>query len=634
VEPRKKIGRYEVRECVGRGGMGALFRGHDPVLDREVAIKTMLVDFLRDEDGRARFYREARAVARLQHRNIVTLFDFGEDEGTPYIVMEFLVGQTVADCVRSGLHMPIERVLDIGAQLCTGLHFAHVRGIVHRDVKPPNIWLNDDGGVKVLDFGIAKFGDTTVTRIGGVVGSLSYMSPEQVGGSDDVDGRSDIFSVGIVLYELLSGKRPFRGDSPTAIMMKIVNERTPPLDVPGVPPQLAALIERALEKDRGQRFQQASELASELRTLQHTVSGSHGRSLASTRPVEIAPISSRAAEETRERAVAVATPPPAGFARPVGDAAFARDAAPADDAVHDEQDVIRQWSLGSSEDVLGDALIGGQASVPAASADAAGEASPGTARSAEWIMRWPTLAVAGGVLAIAAFALVLMMRAEPSGGAHKAADPATAAGTSSSAAGNAVAGAGKGAVKGAVMNGTAASGATTGGDPNTAANAGASASGNTGATKGDPAAAGAGGATGSESTDVHVVLTGGYAFSVVDDGGRSLSGPYTKHELRVAPKQVLRLQARQVYLDQRVTVDGKPGSTMRLQAPALGWLAVRTARETCPVLLNNVSLGYPPIAPVRVASGKYRLTQACSDGDSQTSIVTIPPGATEVALIH
>jgi hypothetical protein len=640
VETRKTIGRYEVRECVGRGGMGALFRGHDPVLDREVAIKTMLADFSRDEDGRARFYREARAVARLQHRNIVTLFDFGEEAGAPYIVMEFLIGQTVADCVRSGMQLPIERILDIGAQLCTGLHFAHVRGIVHRDVKPPNIWLNDDGGVKVLDFGIAKFGDTTVTRIGGVVGSLSYMSPEQVNGSEDVDGRSDIFSVGIVLFELLSGKRPFRGDSPTAIMMKIVNEPTPALDVPGVPAPLVALIERALEKDPTRRFQQASEMASELRTLQHSVLGGtgSGRAMMPARALpEVAPISSPThVEETRERSVAVATPPPAALV------------APAAAAAHEEQDVIHRWSLGSADDLLADEMIGGQAAAPAvrhAAVDAGAahaEAVSSPARSTEWLTRWPTLAVAAGALAIAGFAFVLLSRAEPSraghdqpAGAATAAGAGGATGSASSAAGNAggkASGANpaNGSAKGAVKNGTAAAGASGNAAANGSANPGGSASGNGTTAAGDPAGA----TTGSESTDVHVVLNGAYEFSVMDDSGHSLSGAYVRHDLRIAPKQVLRLQSRKYFLDQRVTVEGKPGSTMRLQAPALGKLTVRTARETCPVSLNGISLGFPPIAELPVASGKYRLAQTCPDGDPQTSIVTIAPGATEVALIH
>ena len=232
------IGRYEILERVARGGMGALYRARDPVLEREVAIKVMLADFSHDANGRTRFYREARAIARLQHRNIVTLFDYGEDEGNPFIVMEFLQGQTLAARVKHGPPVPLAQALATGAQLCTGLHFAHGSGIVHRDVKPANIWLEDDGGVKLLDFGIAKFGDTDVTQAGDVLGSISYMSPEQLAGGT-IDGRSDIFSAGIVMYELLAGRRPFQGESPTAIMMKIIHEEAPPLDaVPGAPPKL------------------------------------------------------------------------------------------------------------------------------------------------------------------------------------------------------------------------------------------------------------------------------------------------------------------------------------------------------------------------------------------------------------
>ena len=265
------IGRYEILERVARGGMGALYRARDPVLEREVAIKVMLADFSHDANGRTRFYREARAIARLQHRNIVTLFDYGEDEGNPFIVMEFLQGQTLAARVKHGPPVPLAQALATGAQLCTGLHFAHGSGIVHRDVKPANIWLEDDGGVKLLDFGIAKFGDTDVTQAGDVLGSISYMSPEQLAGGT-IDGRSDIFSAGIVMYELLTGRRPFQGESPTAIMMKIIHEEAPPLDeVPGAPPKLRGMIGKALEKNPERRYQRAAEFASELRDLQLSI---------------------------------------------------------------------------------------------------------------------------------------------------------------------------------------------------------------------------------------------------------------------------------------------------------------------------------------------------------------------------
>ena len=237
----EKIGRYQVIERVGRGGMGVLYRGVDPVLDREVAIKLMLVDFSEDEEQmRPRFYREARAAAKLQHRNIVTVFEFAEEGSTPYIVMEFLRGVSLAARMTSPLPLTLDDKLDIVAQLCTALHYAHEQGVVHRDVKPANVFILNDGTVKLLDFGIAKVTTSTLTRKGDVLGSASYMSPEQVSGSDDVDGRSDIFSTGVVLYELLAGRKPFHAEAPTAIIMKILHEPPTPLEqlVTGLPAPL------------------------------------------------------------------------------------------------------------------------------------------------------------------------------------------------------------------------------------------------------------------------------------------------------------------------------------------------------------------------------------------------------------
>ena len=183
METPATIGRYEVIERVGRGGMGVLYRGRDPILDREVAIKVMAGDFSSDESARTRFYREARAAARLQHRNIVTIFEFAEAGGMPYIAMEFLRGQSLAQRVQSGPPLTLVQKLDIVTQLLTGLHYAHEQGIVHRDVKPPNIWLLDDGTVKLLDFGIAKIAASTMTNAGSILGSAFYMAPEQISGA-------------------------------------------------------------------------------------------------------------------------------------------------------------------------------------------------------------------------------------------------------------------------------------------------------------------------------------------------------------------------------------------------------------------------------------------------------------------
>ncbi len=272
-----KIGRYEVVERVGRGGMGAVYLGRDTVLEREVAIKVMSADFAADETSRPRFYREARAAAKLQHRNIVTIFEFGEEDDTPFIVMEFLRGQDLAKRMRAEPPLTLEQKVDIIAELCTGLHFAHEQGVIHRDVKPANIWLVPDGSVKLLDFGIAKFSSSTMTRQGSVLGSISYMPPEQISGLE-VDGRADVFSAGVVLFELLTGKKPFAGESPTAVLARIMDDEPARIQdlPPDLPKPLVAAVLKALQKDREKRYRHAADFGADLRLVRSAVVASTG----------------------------------------------------------------------------------------------------------------------------------------------------------------------------------------------------------------------------------------------------------------------------------------------------------------------------------------------------------------------
>lgn len=264
------IGRYRVVERVGRGAMGVLYRGVDPVLGREVAIKVMSADFAGDgdHDARTRFFREARAAAKLQHRNIVTIFEFAEEAGTPYIVMEFLRGRSLAARMREDPPLGVDEILDLVAQLCTGLHFAHEHGIVHRDVKPGNVWLLDDGTVKLLDFGIAKMSSSTFTRPGNLLGNAAYMAPEQLAGGP-VDARADVFAATVVLYELLAGRKPFEADSLTAASLKIFHEPPTPLEslAPSLPSPLFAAVARGLRKSPGARYQTAAELGADLQSI-------------------------------------------------------------------------------------------------------------------------------------------------------------------------------------------------------------------------------------------------------------------------------------------------------------------------------------------------------------------------------
>ena len=275
---RPRIGRYLITGRIGRGGMGMVYRGLDEALEREVAVKTLNAEGTLDADSRRRFEVEARAAARLQHPNIVTVYELGEDRGLPFIAMEMLPGADLETVLRSGEEIPLAEKLDVVAQVCRGLAYAHERGIVHRDVKPSNIRLLEDGAVKIMDFGIAKLGSTHLTKTGMMVGTVHYMSPEQVRGRP-LDGRSDVFSVGVILYELLAGERPFRGEGATQVLYKIVNEEPPPPDLGALgdfAPRLRDILSRALAKDPDARYPGAAALGADLAAVLEDVQKAEG----------------------------------------------------------------------------------------------------------------------------------------------------------------------------------------------------------------------------------------------------------------------------------------------------------------------------------------------------------------------
>ena len=261
----RRIAQYEILRLIGRGGMGVLYQARDTVRRRDVALKVMSSDIIGDEEARARFRQEAQ-LAERQHRNLVKVFEFGEDGDVPFIAMEFLRGRTLADRMASSEPFTLEAKLDIVTQVCDGLQCLHEGGIVHRDVKPSNIWLLEDGGVKLLDLGVAKHGSLNVTQYGNVVGSVAYIAPEQLSGAR-VDGRADIFSAGVVLFELLSGQRPFHSDSITGVMMKVLHEPAPDVRalVPDVPSEVARAVETALQKNPDDRYAEAADFAADLR---------------------------------------------------------------------------------------------------------------------------------------------------------------------------------------------------------------------------------------------------------------------------------------------------------------------------------------------------------------------------------
>lgn len=271
VEPFK-IGKYDVVDVIGRGGMGVVYRAKDPQLGRLVAIKMMTSGIGEDPELVQRFFREARSTASLQHPNIVTVYELGDYSGNPYLAMEYLEGCSLDSILAS--HQPLNLVEKLGimVEVCQGLGYAHQRQVIHRDVKPGNIMVLPSGAVKLVDFGIAHLVGKKVTLPGQVIGSFNYMSPEQIN-SKPLDARTDIFSAGIVLYQLLSNALPFEAANTAATLFKIVHEPPPPLRqfLPVYPPELESCLLRALAKERDQRYPDVEEFAADLRRIRDQV---------------------------------------------------------------------------------------------------------------------------------------------------------------------------------------------------------------------------------------------------------------------------------------------------------------------------------------------------------------------------
>src|SRR6266568_1829278 len=261
-----RLGPYEIVSTLGAGGMGEVYRAKDPRIGREVAIKILPDLWSRDRNRLRRFEQEARAAGGLNHPALLTIYDVGEQEGTPFLVSELLEGETLRRRLHGGPLSP-RRAIEYAIQIARGLAAAHGKGVVHRDIKPENLFITKDGRVKVLDFGLAKLETPTtskeMTAPGAVMGTAGYMSPEQVRG-EEVDQRSDIFSLGTVLYECLAGEAPFRHDSAIATTNAILAEDPPDIQVS---PGLERVVSRCLEKHREARFQSAADLAFHLEDL-------------------------------------------------------------------------------------------------------------------------------------------------------------------------------------------------------------------------------------------------------------------------------------------------------------------------------------------------------------------------------
>ena len=578
MEQRDRIGRYEIKERVGRGGMGVLYRGRDPVLEREVAIKVMSGDFSSDEAARARFFREARAAARLQHRNIVTIYEFAEDNGTPYIAMEFLRGMSLA--ARLGQDPPLTLVqkLDIVTQLCTGLHYAHEQGIVHRDVKPGNIWVMEDGTIKLLDFGIAKIAASTMTHSGSVLGSAAYMAPEQVAGRE-IDGRADVFAAGVVLYELLAGRKPFEGEAPTAVMMKIIHDDPPPLRqfAPDVPAALVNAISRALQKDPDRRFMHAGDFGAELRLIRLSL------------------------ERTTE-------------------------------TVLDDGGDIAQTVYVPASDTARNAAL---ALDPAAGAsfDGSGSRVAPSARSGGRFSTW----VAVAALAVSAVLATIVML-QRSGGAPTGVPAAMSTPVPDSAGEPAApTGAPDPPVVKLVSDPTGAVIRIDGQDTGLVTPADVAAAALTGGrvqlTKQGYQAATVK-AEDEEIRDrvvtakldpvpmgISVSLTGSYPFEVLQ-GGTIVSRAAARHQLTLPEPGTLRLRAPEYLLDMPLRADAASGR-VSYELPAPGRLSVRTRMEQCEVWVGGRNFGFVPFERHPFAPGAHTVELRCPDGDRPSKSVTI-----------
>ena len=273
ADPLTKAGRYEVVSELGRGSMGVVYEGFDPVIGRRIAIKTMLTEGLTSQEFqefKARFQREAQAAGVLSHPNIVNVFDYGEDSGILYLIMEYLEGKSLEKLVEEQGMLPIQTIIPMYDQVCSALDHAHQHSVVHRDIKPANIMILHNGLVKVTDFGIAKMMSMGMTQAGQVLGTPNYMSPEQVKGRQ-VDGRSDIFSLGIILYDLVTGEMPFGGQNITTVIYKIINENPiPPRELDAtIHPGLSYVICKALAKNPDERYQTCRELADDLKNFKY-----------------------------------------------------------------------------------------------------------------------------------------------------------------------------------------------------------------------------------------------------------------------------------------------------------------------------------------------------------------------------
>src|SRR5579859_5449996 len=283
LREKEHIGRYEILEEIGRGAMGVVFKGRDPLIGRAVAVKTITTGVDQSADLLERFYREARAAGSLQHPNIVTIYELAESGGAPFIAMEHLEGESLEKIIARKPALPLATKLGYIVQTCRALDYAHRHGVIHRDVKPANIVVTRDEIVKVVDFGIARLGHASNTQTGMLLGTLAYMSPEQIRGQH-FDARSDVWAMGIVLYELITYQRPFTGENHAALLLSILQNEPPPIwrVFPECPVALERIIAKCLRKDEKERYSSMESLLKDVENLHFSLTAKGSKSLTQT----------------------------------------------------------------------------------------------------------------------------------------------------------------------------------------------------------------------------------------------------------------------------------------------------------------------------------------------------------------
>jgi Protein kinase domain/PEGA domain len=652
-----RIGRYLITGRIGRGGMGMVYRGLDEALEREVAIKTLVAEGSFDPESRRRFEVEAKAAATLQHPNIVTVHELGEDRGILFIAMEMLPGADLDGLLRSGESLPLAEKLDVVSQVCRGLDYAHERGIVHRDVKPSNVRLLDDGTAKIMDFGIAKRGTGDhITKTGMMVGTVHYMSPEQVRGRA-LDGRTDVFAAGVILYELLAGERPFKGDDVTSILYKIVNEEpaAPDLATLGeLAPRLGDVLRRALAKDASARFPGAAAFDDELRALHDLVV----RAQAPPGPASAEALAAarRALREGHlEEAIArlrglVAERPESIEARRALRAALReqkqkQEPAASPDGSYPELEATFQAARTRGASAAGQATLDGVAptelaptviATSAAPSSVAALAEPPLATGRGWL--WAV----GAFVVVAGLASAVLWRSAPPVAPAASASPTAAAPVPLTKAAPPSAPAralhtlrvrSQPAGATVALDGGAAQGVTPlelSFDAEGEHRVSLSLEGYVAQeirTRPGQAPATLEVTLERQVPPGSVVLDAPYALDVVWRGRTLARGETSPRVQLTGGRQVLTLRAPSVFLKTDVTVDVPPGGEVQLQAPALGKLNVRATPDNCEVFVGEAFVDYPPILDKPVAAGRHDVSFKWPDGARSQQTIEVKAGA-------